>query len=115
MHVTLDGDKIQALTIDTPNETDGLGQRASEAAFTDQFVGKSGPFTYGEDGIEALTGATITSNAALKAINSVMPAAEQKEEAAPAEEPAEAIGTAAATDAAAVTATEQRSRASAAT
>ena len=107
VHVTLDGDKIQALTIDTPNETDGLGQRASEAAFTDQFVGKSGPFTYGEDGIEALTGATITSNAALKAINSVMPAAEQKEEAAPAEEPAEAIGTAAATDAAAVTATEQ--------
>ena len=104
VHVTLDGDKIQALTIDTPNET---GQRASEAAFTDQFVGKSGPFTYGEDGIEALTGATITSNAALKAINSVMPAAEQKEEAAPAEEPAEAIGTAAATDAAAVTATEQ--------
>ena len=90
VHVTLDGDKIQALTIDTPNETDGLGQRASEAAFTDQFVGKSGPFTYGEDGIEALTGATITSNAALKAINSVMPAAEQKEEAAPAEEPAEA-------------------------
>ena len=86
VHVTLDGDKIQALTIDTPNETDGLGQRASEAAFTDQFVGKSGPFTYGEDGIEALTGATITSNAALKAINSVMPAAEQKEEAAPAED-----------------------------
>ena len=35
VHVTLDGDKIQALTIDTPNETAGLGQRASEAAFTD--------------------------------------------------------------------------------
>ena len=107
VHVTLDGDKIQTLTIDTPNETAGLGQRASEAAFTDQFVGKSGPFTYGEDGIEALTGATITSEAALKAINSVVPAAEQNEEAAPAEEPAEAIGTAAATDAAAVTASEQ--------
>ena len=88
VHITLDGDKIQTLTIDTPNETAGLGQRASEAAFTDQFVGKSGPFTYGENGIEALTGATITSNAALKAINSVMPAAEQKEEAAATEEPA---------------------------
>ena len=106
VHVTLDGDKIQKLAIDTLNETAGLGQRASEAAFTDQFIGKSGPFTYGEDGIEALTGATITSNAVLKAINSVVPAAEKQEEPAPAEEPAEAIGTAAATDAA-VTATEQ--------
>ena len=107
VHITLDGDKIQTLTIDTPNETAGLGQRASEAAFTDQFIGKSGLFTYGENGIEALTGATITSEAVLKAINSVMPAAEQTEETAPAEEPAEAIGTAAATDAAAVTAAEQ--------
>ena len=80
VYVTLDGDKIQKLAIDTPNETAGLGQRASEAAFTDQFIGKNGPFTYGEDGIEALTGATITSNAVLKAINSVVPAAEQKEE-----------------------------------
>ena len=68
-HVTLDGNKVTALAIDTPNETAGLGQRASEEAFTSQFIGKSAPFTYGEDGIEALTGATVTSNAALKAIN----------------------------------------------
>ena len=60
---------ISSLTIDTPNETDGLGKRASDAAFTDQFIGKTGPFTFGEDGIEALSGATVTSNAALKAIN----------------------------------------------
>ncbi len=83
----MDGEKIQALTIDTPNETAGLGQRASEAAFTDQFIGKSGPFTYGEDGIEALSGATITSNAVLKAINT---AAGGETPAEPAEEPAEA-------------------------
>ncbi len=69
VHLTLDGDKVQTLTIDTPKETEGLGKRASEAAFTDQFIGKSAPFTYGENGIEALTGATVTSNAALKAIN----------------------------------------------
>ena len=86
-HVTLDGGKIQALTIDTPNETAGLGQRASEEAFTSQFIGKSGPFTYGEDGIEALTGATVTSNAALKAINSAV-GGEAKAEPEPAEEPA---------------------------
>ena len=89
VHMTLDGEnRIQALTIDTPNETAGLGQRASETAFTDQFIGKSGPFTYGENGIDALAGATVTSNAVLKAINSVVPAGEQKEEAAATEEPA---------------------------
>ena len=85
VHVALDGDKISTLSIDTPNETEGLGKRASEAAFTDQFIGKSGPFTYGEDGIEALSGATVTSNAALKAINRAIGA----ETEAPAEEKAE--------------------------
>ena len=94
VHVALDGDKISTLSIDTPNETEGLGKRASEAAFTDQFIGKSGPFTYGEDGIEALSGATVTSNAALKAINRAIgaeteaPAEEKAEE--PAVEPTEA-------------------------
>ena len=68
-YITLDEDKIQSLIINTPNETAGLGQRASESAFTKQFIGKSGPFFYGENGIEALTGATLTSEAALKAIN----------------------------------------------
>ena len=87
VHVTMDGDKIAALAIDTQNETAGLGQRASEAAFTDQFIGKSGPFTYGEDGIEALTGATITSNAVLKAVNKAIGAEEPTAE--PAAEPAE--------------------------
>ena len=79
---------VKSLDIETPNETAGLGQRASEAEFTDQFIGKTGPFTYGEDGIEALSGATVTSNAALKAINTIVtdgkPDAEE-----PAEEPAE--------------------------
>jgi len=69
VHATIADSVIRELTIDTPNETAGLGQRASEAEFTDQFIGKSGPFEYGKDGIEALSGATVTSNAALKAIN----------------------------------------------
>ena len=30
--------KVQALSIDTPDETAGLGQRASEEEFTDQFI-----------------------------------------------------------------------------
>ena len=72
VHATLDGEqKIQTLTVDTPDETPGLGQRASEEAFTAQFIGKAGPFAYGENGIETLSGATVTSNAVLEAVNSL--------------------------------------------
>ena len=67
------------------DETDGLGKRASEAEFTEQFIGKTGPFAFGKDGIEALSGATVTSEAALKAINRAIAG----EEEAPAEETAE--------------------------
>ena len=49
---------IEYLSIDTPDETDGVGKLCSEPAFTDQFLGKQGPFTYGEDDIEAVSGAT---------------------------------------------------------
>ena len=92
---------VKSLTIETPNETAGLGQRASEPEFAEQFIGKAGPFTYGENGIEALSGATVTSTAALKAINRAVsagsgetqeePAQEKTEEPAPgaAEAPAE--------------------------
>ena len=94
VHAVLNGDKtIKTLSIDTPDETAGLGQRASEEEFTGQFIGKAGPFAFGEDGIEALSGATVTSNAALKALNNVLsgePAEEKPAEEKPAEEkPAE--------------------------
>ena len=90
---TLDGSTVQALTVETPDETPGLGQRASEEDFTSQFIGKEGPFTFGENGIDALSGATVTSNAVLKALNraitgedAAVPASAVEE--APAEEPA---------------------------
>ena len=91
-HVKLGEDgTVKSLTIDTPDETEGLGKRASEAAFTDQFVGKAGPFTFGENGIDALSGATVTSNAALKAINRAVSGeeAEAKPEETGTEAPAE--------------------------
>ena len=95
VHLELNEDgTVKSLAIDTPNETAGLGQRASEAEFTDQFVGKAGPFTYGENGIDALSGATVTSNAVLTAINSLSggetAAAEKPAEETPAEEKTEA-------------------------
>ena len=83
VQVELNGDgTVKTLAIDTPNETAGLGQRASEAEFTDQFIGKAGPFVYGENGVDALSGATVTSNAVLEAINGLVGGAA----AAPAEE-----------------------------
>ena len=83
-HVVLNGNTVQELTIDTPNETEGLGKRASDAEFTEQFIGKEGPFTFGENGIEALSGATVTSTAALKAINKAITGEDAAEEPAPA-------------------------------
>ena len=100
VHLELNEDgTVKSLAIDTPNETAGLGQRASEAEFTEQFVGKAGPFTYGENGVDALSGATVTSNAVLTAINSLTgegaaaeekPAEEKPAEETPAEEKTEA-------------------------
>ena len=67
--MTLKDEVVTELAIETPDETPGLGQKASEEAFIGQFIGKKGPFTYGEDGIDAITNATITSTAVLNAIN----------------------------------------------
>ena len=67
---------VAYLAIDTPNETDGLGKMASEPSFTDQFIGKKGPFVYGQDGIEAISGATVTSTAVINTLNSMIPGGE---------------------------------------
>ena len=50
-------------------ETPGLGARAQEDAFQSQFIGKTLPVTAGD--IEALSGATITTNAVMEAIGIV--------------------------------------------
>ena len=92
VHLELDGDqKVKDLTIDTPDETEGLGKRASDAEFTEQFIGKTGPFTFGENGIEALSGATVTSKAALKAINRIITGEDAPEEEHAEEKPSEEI------------------------
>ena len=91
---------VAALTIDTPDETDGLGKTASDSSFTSQFIGKMAPFAYGQDGIEAITGASVTSGAVLDALNSIvpegdkslLPAADESASESAAEGPAEAEG-----------------------
>ncbi|MBQ8161885.1 MAG: FMN-binding protein, partial [Clostridia bacterium] len=91
VHVTLNDDgSIKTLSVETAGETDGFGKRASEEEFTSQFIGKSAPFTYGE-GVDALSGATITSNAVLEALNSLLPTAEEAAVEAAAIEPTEEL------------------------
>lgn len=58
------------------NETAGLGMKATEAPFRDQFAGKSaagfvlpGKTLSGGNSIEAISGATFTSNAVTNAVN----------------------------------------------
>lgn len=49
-------------------ETEGLGSRAKEPAFTDQFTGKTPPLRLGQE-IEGISGATITSSAVVEGVN----------------------------------------------
>ncbi len=76
---------IQSIEIgdDQFAETDGLGANAKEAAFTDQFVGKTLPLKDGD--IDAISGATITTNAVLEAVNAIYEAANTGAAEAPAE------------------------------
>ena len=49
-------------------ETAGLGTECQKPAFTDQFIGKSGSLALGS-GVDAISGATITSTAVVKGAN----------------------------------------------
>ena len=66
---------ISGFTIlDCSNETPGLGQNSKKPEFMDRFSGKSGELTvdkYSNEGqnIQAITAATITSKAVVKAVN----------------------------------------------
>lgn len=66
----LDGEaKIAAISVDASTQTPEYGGRIPEdEAFLNQFVGKFLPLALG-DGIDALTGATVTSGAVVEALN----------------------------------------------
>lgn len=49
-------------------ETEGLGSRAKEPAFTDQFRGKTPPLRLGQE-IDGISGATVTSSAVVEGVN----------------------------------------------
>ncbi len=87
VQVTADNGVITALTILSGDETPGFGTRCAEdAAYIEQFIGKTAPFAIGEN-IDALAGATVTSQAVVDAVNSVFPTQDMSmEAAAPVEE-----------------------------
>ena len=71
--LTPDG-KVNKISFTELNETAGLGMRADEDSFKDQFPGKSGSVALvkgaaGENEISAITGATVTSTAVTNALN----------------------------------------------
>ena len=77
--ITNDG-KVTGLGFLTINETPGLGMKAKDAAFRDQFPGKNGTLpltlkktgTAGESDVQAISGATFTSNAVTGALNAAV-------------------------------------------
>ncbi len=75
MVVGVDNDGVvTGVSIISMSETSGLGANASKESFRSQFIGKSGELAVSKDGgeIDALTGATITSRAVTKGVNSAI-------------------------------------------
>ncbi len=73
---TKDLKRITGINFIKQNETPGLGARISENWFKEQFRGREGPFKLvpegtakGKNEIDAITGASITSNAVLDMVN----------------------------------------------
>ena len=65
--------KVTGVTVLEHSETPGLGAKAEEPDFLQQYVGKSGKIVVGSD-INAITGATITSKAVTDGVNTAVTA-----------------------------------------
>ncbi len=64
-----DRSAIETIEINTETQTPEYGGRAAEDKdFTNQFIGKTLPLTMGDD-VDALSGATVTSEAVVQAVN----------------------------------------------
>lgn len=72
--------KVTGVNILSHAETAGLGAKAAEQSFRDRFVGLIGGITVskdkaGDNSVDAITGATITSRAVTDAVNAAIEAA----------------------------------------
>ena len=66
-----DEGKIAAVEVDASLQTEEFGSRCAEPEFTNRFIGKTLPLTLGED-VDALSGATVTSEAVVQALNTAV-------------------------------------------
>ncbi|MBQ9308782.1 MAG: FtsX-like permease family protein [Clostridia bacterium] len=66
--------EIQDLVINADSQTPGYGQNANDPLYAQRFIGKTLPIT-GDSGVDVLSGATITSDAVVEAINTAIPTA----------------------------------------
>ncbi len=71
-----EGGSVTGVAILDHSETAGLGAKATDPAFLNQYIGKSGAITVntGKNAINAITGATITSKAVTEGINTALTA-----------------------------------------
>ena len=72
-----DDGSVTGVSIISMSETSGLGANAAKESFRSQYVEKQGVLAVSKDGgeIDALTGATITSRAVTRGVNSALAAA----------------------------------------
>lgn len=76
VYVVIDLDDQYVITAieigdDSFSETAGLGAKVKEDAFRNQYIGKTGQLTVGTD-LDAVSGATISSNAVTEAVNNIL-------------------------------------------
>lgn len=62
-----DNGSIAYMLVDASGETPAIAKPCTEEVFLSQFIGKKGPFT----DVDAVAGATFTSNAVINAVNSL--------------------------------------------
>ena len=70
---------VTGVSIVSMSETSGLGANASRESFRSQYVGKTGSVKLKKQGgeIDALTGATVTSTAVTKGVNTALAVAQE--------------------------------------
>lgn len=79
MMVGIDNDcKVTGVEILSMSETAGLGSKASEASFREQYIGKTGTINVksGDNAITPISGATVTSKAVTLGVNNAIAAVE---------------------------------------